>query len=121
MRLSNTKTLNKQFRLSNTVTLDRVAYKQSYDFKMPESAEAQKLEYERWQAELRACVGYLQDPQCESVDKAQEIKALTQFWLNNYYDLSLEDNNVSRSDILFYVRCFLVICHRGTLEKQPIE
>lgn len=121
MRLSNTRTLNKTFRLSNSVTHDVIQHKRSYDFKAPEEIKVQQLEYQRWLSELRQCIGYLQDPQLESVDKSQEIKQLTQFWLDNYFELNLEENNVSRQDLLFYVRCFLVVCHRGTLEKQPLE
>jgi hypothetical protein len=121
MKLSNTRTLNKTFRLSNSVTHDVVQYKHNYGFKMPEEVKVQQLEYQRWLSELRQCIGYLQDPQFESVDKSKEIKQLTQFWLDNYFELNLEENNVSRQDMLFYVRCFLVVCHRGNLEKQPLE
>lgn len=77
------------------------------------------IEYDRWITELNACITYLQDETFTYVDKTNEIQQLTNYWLSNYYDLNLEQDGLSRTDILFYIRCFLIVCNRDTSTIIP--
>lgn len=89
-------------------------------FKPPEDMSAQ---YREWINELNACIVYLQDPNFERIDKAEQIDKLIEYWLENFYQLNIDDKGLSRADVLFIVLCFLMACDRGSEmgELQPLK
>jgi hypothetical protein len=77
-------------------------------------------QYQQWLQQFRSCIQHLQNPDFDRVDKNKDIQQLTQYWLENYYDFNLEQDNLSRTDLLFYIRCFLLTCHRGPKAREII-
>lgn len=115
-----------QIREASTVSLFAMRNRRVYnmdpepraEYKLPEQPS---LHYEKWVSELRSCIKSLQELEFDKVDKSLVLKELTDCWLDNYFEFNVEDHGYSRTDFLFYVRCFVLLCHRGRLEKQGLE
>lgn len=128
---SNTLTVNQNFVRSSSLApprSDRTSYSDGPMEMLSEMEDLfsvapseMKQEYQEWLSELRTCISFLQDKEFDRVDKSKEIEKLTQYWLTNYFELNIEENNLSRTDLLFYIRCFLVVCDRGNLEPMPMN